>query len=152
LSTQRYDSIRPLILFTAATLLLGSCDVARALDAERLGASEFRKCARETKVARNECELGGCGNILASCYERQVAAIDSQTDSLLLQLGQTHCGSSARTLDQAFVELTSQLGQVRELNGEWSSFELKVDAAVMKNHALQSLARRCKVKLERSPK
>jgi uncharacterized membrane protein len=124
-----------LMLFAAQAL---------AMDISVKAKSEYKQCLRETKKARNECTQGGCGNIVASCYERQIAAIDQQNSEIFERLKQAGCEKSAEQLSIEFADFSERIFKLQAFDNTWSGFDLKVDVALLKNKALLSLVSECK--------
>jgi hypothetical protein len=126
-----------LMLFTAQAV---------AADIAMQAKSEYKQCLRETKAARDACVYGGCGNILASCYERQIDVIDRQTNEIFLRLKQSHCEKSAEQLNVEFTDFSERILKLQAFDTTWSGFELKVEIALTKNKAFVLLESECKSK------
>lgn len=50
-----------------------------ARDLAAAAQAEYRQCLKYTAEAARSCSFGGCGNIQASCYQRQQAVFDAAT-------------------------------------------------------------------------
>jgi uncharacterized membrane protein len=106
--------------------------------------SEYKQCMREMKTARNQCVQGGCGNIVVSCYERQIATIDAHSNASFQRLKQSGCEKSAEQLVVEFTDFSERIFKRQAFENTWSAFDLKVDIALLKNKALLSLELECK--------
>ncbi len=105
--------------------------------------SEYQRCLRETERARKECTFGGCGNILGSCYEREITVIETDSEKLTQSLQSKKCALQAIQLSTNFATLQEANSKIDALSGSWSEFDLRVRTSLLKNHALHLLAKEC---------
>jgi len=110
---------------------------------ERAAEQAFQRCLKETKAARVACSSGGCGNILASCYEQQIGVIVADTDLQAGKLKNRSCSAQAETLLSNFDTWQAANAGLQAFDGTWSGFELKVQSELLKNRAVRLLAREC---------
>jgi hypothetical protein len=111
---------------------------------EQAAKQEFKRCLKETKKARDECTFGGCGNIMWSCYERQIQVIQSDSELQLDKLKAGRCSAEAERLVHNFDTWQTANENLDAFNRTWSGAELSVQSQLLKNHALQMLAYECR--------
>jgi hypothetical protein len=86
---------------------------------------QFDQCMLETQRDREQCCFGGCGNIVGSCYDRQLAAVSAATE-----------------IDRLDSSLKAQL----PLDGTWSGYEVQVETALLKHSVMSALVEECEGK------
>jgi hypothetical protein len=104
---------------------------------------EFQACMRETKKDREQCSFGGCGNIIGSCYERQMGAISSATDVLEKKLSATRCFQAEKSVSGEIEGLSSKLKALAPFDGTWSGYNAQLEVALLKNSVMNLLAKEC---------
>lgn len=105
--------------------------------------AEYKRCLRETKQARDECTFGGCGNILGSCYEREVNLINEQIAKQVQQFKTESCKADAQQMADEFEGLKERLWRINALDNTWDGMQLKVDLALLHHKTLQALVDSC---------
>ena len=93
---------------------------------------EYNACLKETAQARAECSYGGCGNILASCYERQIDVFEHDSEKRVDHLTALNCKEQAHVVSDRFNKLGEELVKLREFEHTWSGYELRVETAHLK--------------------
>lgn len=114
-----------------------------AQDLQHQAQAEYKRCLRETKQARDECSFGGCGNILGSCYEREVNLINSQIAKQVQQFKTETCKADAQLMADEFEGLKERLWRINALDNTWDGMQLKVDLALLHHKTLQALVDTC---------
>lgn len=134
---------RLLQLVLGSTALVATSYVLAAGSVAATAKKEYLNCLRETERARRECTFGGCGNILVSCYEREIAVIETDSEKLAQSLQMKSCASQALQLISNFDSLEAANSKFSLLRGSWSELDLKVQTALLKNQALQAFSKEC---------
>jgi hypothetical protein len=124
-------------------LLLAWPDFSFAADVDSIARREFDACIKETQADRNVCSFGGCGNIVAACYERQMNAISMANDSLVSKLNTGRCMSIANSTAEEIDGLDSKLKLLAPFDGTWSGYDVQVQVALLKNGVLSALIKEC---------
>lgn len=117
--------------------------VALAQDAHPAATAEYQACLKESEQARKACAFGGCGNILGACYERQVAVLEQDSARVAERVQGAACAESAAKIVVEFSGLEASLTKLRQFDGTWPGFELRVALAEAKNQSLKLLASEC---------
>jgi len=117
-----------------------------AQDIQRMAEAEYKRCLRETKQARDECTFGGCGNILGSCYEREVNLINEQIAKQVKQFKTEACRADAQQMADEFEGLKERLWRFNALDNTWEGMQLKVDIALLHHKTLQALVSACSIR------
>lgn len=107
---------------------------------------EFDTCMKETKKYRGQCNFGGCGNIVGSCYERQIYKISAATDSLAKEIKSEQCIQTAKSASNEIENLNSKLKLFTPFDGTWSGYDIQVEVALLKNSVMNALAKECESK------
>ncbi len=128
--------------FTTLLLLALPFQAISTESVDRTARLEYEKCMRETRAARAAC-TAGCGNILASCYERQISIIQADSEAQLERLKAGRCTEQAEKLANHFDVLKANNDGIQGFHGTWSGFELAIQTELLKNRALQMLAHEC---------
>lgn len=105
--------------------------------------AEFAVCYQQSIQAMKECSFGGCGNILAACYERQLAVVQLDTDRKLLRLQEGRCREEVDSLEQAHAAWRERLEISPTLKDAWAGQDLRVEAALLRNHTLKAMLEAC---------
>lgn len=114
-----------------------------ARDLAAAAQAEYRQCLKDTAEAARSCSFGGCGNIQASCYQRQQAVFDAATERVAGTLRTGRCAPSAQRLDEDIAALAARTAQVPELASTYAGLALQVRLAEFRNQAFGALAAEC---------
>lgn len=117
-----------------------------AKDIKHEAAKEFDICMKETKKQRDQCNFGGCGNIIGSCYERQIYKISSATDYLEKKLKVQRCVQAANQASNEIENLNSKLKLLGPFEDTWSGYDVQVEVALLKNNVVNALMKECEAK------
>lgn len=104
---------------------------------------EFHTCMKETRKGREQCGFGGCGNIVGSCYERQIDTISLATATLEKKLSVTRCSQAEKSVSSEIENLNSKIKTLAPLDGTWSGYEAQIEVALLKNRVMNLLAKEC---------
>ncbi|MEN9354364.1 MAG: hypothetical protein RL318_1689 [Fibrobacterota bacterium] len=115
----------------------------KAVTVEAKARAEFAVCYQQSIQAMKECSFGGCGNILAACYERQLAVVQLDTDQKLLRLQEGPCREEVDSLEQAHAAWRERLDISPTLKDAWAGQDLRVNAALLRNHTLKAMLEAC---------
>ena len=115
-----------------------------AKDLRSAARSAYQACFKETAGARNSCSSGGCGHIVGSCYERQIAVFESDSARIAASLGGGRCAAAAATIGDEFDRLDRRLSTIPQFDDTWSGFDVRVALAESKNRSLDLLATECR--------
>lgn len=107
---------------------------------------EFEKCLRETKKEREQCNFGGCGNIIGACYDRQLNVISLATISLKKSIESGRCKQAGISAAGDIENLDSKLKQLAPFDNTWGGYEVQVEVALLKNNVMNSLKNECEAK------
>lgn len=105
--------------------------------------AEYQACFKQTARARRDCSFGGCGNILAACYERQIAVFQNDSSRRAELIASGPCAASAAKAAEAFHALEERLLKIPQFDNTWSGFALRVELAATQNQSLALLASEC---------
>jgi hypothetical protein len=81
--------------------------------------------------------------LLTSCYERQIAVFESDSEAISSALAAGPCKEPATTVGNRFGELEEQLMKIEQFDNTWSGFAIRVELAETKNKSLALLASEC---------
>lgn len=104
-----------------------------ARDLAAAAQAEHRQCLKDTAESAQSCSFGGCGNIQASCYQRQQAVFDEATERVAGALREGRCAPSAQQLDEDIAALAARMAQVPELASTYAGLALQVRLAEFRN-------------------
>jgi hypothetical protein len=105
--------------------------------------AEFAQCYRDVLEEVTDCSDGRCGELLGGCYDRQLRVIDADSDRLLLRLQGGRCRAEADSLEEAHARWRKALEGTRPFKEKWSSMDLRVETALLRDHALLALLAEC---------
>ncbi|ALN65247.1 hypothetical protein GLA29479_4410 [Lysobacter antibioticus] len=97
----------------------------------------------ETKADREQCSFGGCGNIIGTCYDRQLGTISASIELLMRQLSAGQCAQSAASAATEIDALDARLKSLPPLDNTWSGYEIQVEIAMLKHKVLSGMTKEC---------
>lgn len=121
--------------------LLPATAFAQGIQAE--ARKQFDECMMETKVDREQCSFGGCGNIIGTCYDRQLGTISASIELLTKQLSAGQCAQSAASAATEIDTLDSRLKLLPPLDNTWGGYEIQVEMALLKHEVMTTMAKEC---------
>ncbi|WP_057916436.1 hypothetical protein [Lysobacter antibioticus] len=121
--------------------LLPAVAFAQGIQAE--ARKQFDECMTETKADREQCSFGGCGNIIGTCYDRQLGTISASIELLMRQLSAGQCAQSAASAATEIDALDARLKSLPPLDNTWSGYEIQVEIAMLKHKVLSGMTKEC---------
>lgn len=104
---------------------------------------DFDLCMKETKLSREQCSFGGCGNIVGSCYEKQISVVSSATEILVEKLNSEKCREAANSISNEMENLNDKLKLLAPFDGTWGGYDVQIEVALLKNKVMNALAKEC---------
>lgn len=129
--------------FTCLAIFLNFAISALASDAKMEAKKEFDACMKETKIERQRCSFGGCGNIAAACYQRQINVVSLSTEAMAKKLSAGHCGQAANSVSSEIDGVDEKLKRLVPFDDTWSGYDVQVEVALLKNKVMNSLTKEC---------
>lgn len=104
----------------------------------------FASCYQEVLKRVKDCPAGECGKYLGACYGKQLETIEADSRTRLLRLQDGTCAEEADSLEVIQEDLKAALESSRSFQERWKGWELRVEAALLRNHVLKGLEEECR--------
>jgi hypothetical protein len=118
---------------------------AHAKDIQAAARQAYRACLKETAAARSTCTFGGCGYVVATCTDRQVAVYERDSEALAQAIAAAgdRCAEAADGTAKEIDALQERLLGMPPWHETWSGLEWGVEVAAFKNRSLRLLLTAC---------
>lgn len=104
---------------------------------------EFNQCIASSKKSRQKCSFGGCGAIMANCYQQSIASISSKADEISDLLKINKCRKFEKSANESIDDLNEKLQSLEPLDGTWSGFEVQKEVAFLRLYVMKQILDEC---------
>lgn len=104
----------------------------------------FASCYQEVLKQVKDCPAGECGKYLGACYAKQLETIEADSRTRLLRIQTGVCAEEADSLEAIQGDLKAALESSWTFQERWKGMELRVEAALLRNHVLKGIEEECR--------
>ncbi len=104
----------------------------------------FGLCYQEVLKNVKTCPEGECGKLLGGCYAKQLETIEADSRTRLLRIQKGACVEEADSFEVIQADLKAALESSWTFQERWKGMELRVEAALLRNHVLKGIEEECR--------